>query len=595
MSNSVVRLLGLMSLVISAGCANVVPVGAGSQAEWTGSMVVGQSTTRDKPLLQFRQGNLTHVRYSALQTLTLHDFQSNKDVLVGLGDLDNATLDGISTFSADANMYVAWRSKLRARSDKGLGEGNDKMVYVARSTSGGAFSAPTRISNGNGAFPPILAGNKTGDVYAVWQDERAGASFDLHFNVSHDFGATWKEKDVRLDIGKESESFSGEPNLYAEGKSLWLTWVESGKNGCGVYVRTSVDSGESWFDAVEVAPCTSHQSLYPQLVYRKGQLFVYWFDQNKVRGAASADGGKTWNQLVHIATIEAEGVSMQELLVKADSAGVVHLIFGKKGNAKGGRTNLYYTRSDDGAVFSPAARLNSGVEYESSAILAQIAFDNANRVQVAWQDYRFFRPIVMGNFSPDQGKTWEVDSILDSGPASGASQFPHLVANDAQWWLSYIHYDRASVNKMENGSVVVKQIDPTKKTADSSPDKYKVDTSKLERRVEAWWESRLKADWGATYELMDPFMRASTKKATYIASQGFVNYYAYSIIRTELLTNNQAKVTLKFTSEVPEMEVNGKTYSVPKKETELVQDWIWVDGNWYFLFKDLMGSNFREL
>jgi hypothetical protein len=28
---------------------------------------------------------------------------------------------------------------------------------------------------------------------------------------------------------------------------------------------------------------------------------------------------------------------------------------------------------------------------------------------------------------------------------------------------------------------------------------------------------------------------------------------------------------------------------------EIVQDWIYVDGNWYFLFKDLFGNTFREL
>jgi L-2-hydroxyglutarate oxidase LhgO len=90
-------------------------------------------------------------------------------------------------------------------------------------------------------------------------------------------------------------------------------------------------------------------------------------------------------------------------------------------------------------------------------------------------------------------------------------------------------------------------------------------------------------------------MRSTTKKATYIASQGLVNYFEYKIVGFEKTTDQQAKVTVKFTSEVPEMEINGKTYSVPKKETEIVQDWIWVDGSWYMLFKDLMGNNFREL
>jgi hypothetical protein len=541
------------------------------------------------------KGIMAELRYSALEVLTSHNFKTGKDTTVGDGALDNATLDGISTYSDGTALYVAWRSKLRGKSAKGLGNQNDKMVYVAQSRDGEVFSGPARLSNSNGAFLPVLTGNGMGDVYAVWQDERSGAAYDLYFNVSHDHGATWKKNDIRLDVGKEAESFSGEPNILAKNDSLWLTWVESGKNGCGVYVRSSADKGEVWRDAVEVAPCTSHQSLFPQLVQSGNKLFVYWYDQKKVRGGMSLDAGSTWSILPPIAEVEADGVSMQEMTVKADSDGVVHLFFGKKGASKGDRANLYYSRSEDGAQFSPPKRLNSGSEYQGSAILPMVAFDSSNKVLVAWQDYRYYRPVIIGIHSIDQGKTWTTDFLMDEGPANGASQFPHLISNDKQWWASYVHYSPVNVAKMEKGSAVVKEIDPVRMSSVPLRDQYVADFSNLERRVSTWWETRLKADWAASYELMDPFMRSTTKKATYIASQGLVNYFEYKIVGFEKTTDQQAKVTVKFTSEVPEMEINGKTYSVPKKETEIVQDWIWVDGSWYMLFKDLMGNNFREL
>jgi hypothetical protein len=585
----------MLTLIQLVGCAVVLPTSHTSAALWEYSLVPGQSTTKDKPILQPHKGEIQYLRYSALETLTSSSLVTRKDVQVGLGDLDRATLDGISTFSDDKNLYIAWRSKLRADSDKGLGGRNDKMVYISRSADGVTYTTPKRISNGNGAFHPIVIGNKRGDIYVVWQDERTSASYDLYFNVSHDYGVTWKDQDQRLDIGKEGEFFSAEPVINVEGDSVSLTWVESGKGLCGVYVRTSTDHGENWRDAVEVAKCTTGQLFFPQLVRTNKNLQVYWYDTKSIFVATSSDNGLTWGSPVSIYESTGEGVKLQELNAKVDGLGTVHLFFGKKGAEKESRTNLYYIRSADGVIYSDAVRLNSGVEYQASAILPIVAFDSSGKVLVAWQDYRFFRSSVVGVQSPDNGKTWGEDFLLDSGPESGASQYPYLLHDGADWWLSYIHYDRNSAAKLENGRAVVKRVDVLTKPPLPVQKYDTADTSKLEKRVNRWWATRVKADWGASYDMMDPFMRSRTSRATYIASQGFVTYYGFSFVSFEMSTERHAKVKVKYTSEVPEMEINGKKYSVPKQETEITQDWIWVDGNWYFLLKDLMGNNFREL
>jgi hypothetical protein len=95
--------------------------------------------------------------------------------------------------------------------------------------------------------------------------------------------------------------------------------------------------------------------------------------------------------------------------------------------------------------------------------------------------------------------------------------------------------------------------------------------------------------------MMDPFMRHNTKKNAYILSQGSVIYHEYELLSSERVGVSQVRVKVKFSSEVPEMFYGGRKYAVPKKETEATQDWVWVDGNWYLLFKDLFGKTYREL
>lgn len=592
MNTWIVKLFCLLALVLSAGCASVTKSNESIQPYWEASLVPGLSSTRDKPVLLGHQGELFQVRYAGQDQLVVQNLKSRKEGVVGLDATEDSHFDGVSSFSDAKNIYVAWRSKLASDSKRGLGKTNDKMVYVSASPNGIDFSPAKRISNGNGAFHPTITGNGSGDVYAVWQDERSGPNYDIYFNVSHDHGANWKQKDVRLDIGKDGESFSAEPSLKVEGNRLWLTWVEAGKEGCGIYVRASADRGDTWNEAVQISKCGDQQAFFPQIVRIHEKTAVYWYGVASIKGAWSGDNGATWTDVPPLVEISEPGVTLQELTVKADSTGVVHILYGKKGDAKGARSNTYYTRSEDGVRFSESVRLNSGDEYGASAILPTVALDG-EKTMVAWMDYRFFRPVVIGAYSTDKGKTWGHDFLMDNGPAAGTSQFPYLLGLNDKWWLSFINYDLANMKTMERGKAWVVEVVPEAPTPAaklSLPD-----TSKLTSRVKDFWNTRVNADWAASYEFMDPFMRAKTPKEKYIASQGLVKYYGFEYMGFDMVKERVARVKVKYTSEVPEMEINNRKYSVPKRDEESNQEWIWVDGNWYVTFVDLFGGTFQEL
>ncbi len=579
--------------LLGAGCAESTPGKAPPhhpQVKWETALEPGVFAIPDKPLLLQHGAALFQVRYGASNALMVRNLRTGKETLASAGSPPDAQLRGIASYSDGKKMVVAWRPKL-TREVEGFGAAGAKMVYVAvaASATGETFDAPSRVSNANGAFMPTLTGNGRGDVYVVWQDERSGSAYDLYFNVSHDQGKTWKEKDIRLDVGEAAESFSAEPSLRAEADWVWLAWNEAsrkpGQAHHTLYVRASGDRGETWNAPVAVAT-PALPPFYPQLVRSRERLLVYWFDTEGVKGAGSADNGVTWSAIPPIKGAP----STEQLLVQQDGVGAVHLIYGGKGEGNDSRNSLYYTRSGDGVNFGPAVRLNSGDEFKASAIIPVMAFDSHDNVMAAWMDYRYFRPVVFGAYSGDQGKTWSRDFMLDDGPESGVSQLPTLLATGEKWWLSLIRYDTVT---MAQGRAIVTQIKP--EAAITSPLPGPVDQGKLEGRVKAWWDSRINRDWAASYDLMDPFMRARTKQDAYVATQGKVTYFAYEIVRTEMLEERKARVHLKFTSSVPELQIYGRVIEVPKKEEPTTQDWIWIDGNWYFLFKDLFGRDFLSL
>lgn len=548
----------------------------------------GPTAPLDRPGLAVFQNEAFILRYAESNALTALSLRTGRQEIVNYDSpgLDIAAPNGLMTYVDNKRLYATWRPKMKAEVPN-VGHPGEKFVYVAASDDGVHFVDTHRINNEGGAFPAVLTGNGLGDVYAVWQDERSGKNYDLYFNVSHDQGRTWKAEETRIDPGLADANFSAEPSMVAEGNSVWIVWSESGhedgKLVRRLYVRKSDDRGETWRVPVVVAQ-PEQQAVLPQALRIGGRLHIYWTDEEGIKGATSLDNGQNWQTMKPLLT----GLRLDAIQVSADQQGVVHMVAAAKTLADTSKLNLYYFRSADGVEFSAQYRLNEGAEYVSEAASGALAVDGAGNLLVTWMDKRYFRAIVYGRMSADSGLTWGKEMILGDGPDNGFSQLPAVVAKDKGFYLSYIHYANSV---LDQGYAKVLAVDfDTKGNAPPKP----ADFAGLSARASEWWDSRLSADWGKSYDMMDPFMRARTKRDTYIAAQGLVKYSDYKIRNVEQIGDRRAKISMTFTSEVPKMEIYGRTIEVPKKEGEIVQEWIWIDGNWFFLFQDMYARNFMD-
>lgn len=89
-------------------------------------------------------------------------------------DDGNAKRIYISSAAAGKRLHVAWMEKNTKPRGKSEKTGAKYITYSAIADAGKVASNPRRISSGGGAFIPMLKANATGDVYAIWADERNG-------------------------------------------------------------------------------------------------------------------------------------------------------------------------------------------------------------------------------------------------------------------------------------------------------------------------------------------------------------------------------------------------------------------------------------
>ncbi len=536
------------------------------------------------PKIATFQGRPVWAHYSAQNQIVFQTLGEKAEQVLSQDSPPGAALTHLDVHADASGVYVFWRPKLR-RAVEGVGRAGDKVIYVRASQDGKTFGPTLRLNQQGGAFSPRLAGNGRGSVYAVWMDERnGGGNYDIYLNASHDAGRSWEKSDTRIDPGRPGGNPSVDPTLAVENDKVFVAWTEGGQPA-QLMARVSPDGARTWGKPVEVArdelgPTGLHLVKLP--AERGGRLVLYWFNQQEFQGAYSADDGRSWKKFNPL-----PGVSdLAELKVTQDSSGRVLLVAGLLPDTK--KEDLFFAASEDGVSFARPARLDTGAAHASTSTAPEIAADDKGRILVAWHDRRGFRDEVYFNYSQDGGKTWLTQDLQFTGPGVKHMQHPRLTPDGQGGFRAVaVGYDS---DKREQGKSYLFSIVPGKPwpAAAGKP----ADQERLRERVAKFWSDRTRADWGGNYDLMDPFYRSLTGRDYYVTNQFKTIYHGFEI-KDIKLSDNSAQVTIKYTLEIPEMFLqSGQKVRVPKREEEIQEEWIWVDNDWYRVFKDVAGGSF---
>lgn len=574
-------LLFLLAAYVLSGCAQTAQVTEDANAVQRMGVRSSPVDYYDSVQLASTTDSLVQLRYDQAnqkEKLVFRKLNSGEEQVLNLGD-PTKSKSNFAVLNTDGNsVYAAWRPKL-FEDESGVGGAGDKFVYFKASHDGGlTFEPAKRLSSEGGAFIPVMASADGKYVYVTWVDERNGAQFDLYVNASQDGGATWATSETRLDQG-DHRIATIDPKIVAEGSKAWITWVE-GETPIAVYSRATTDGGVSWGKAVLVTN-TMQAPLRPTLIRTKGKLFTYWYSSQGVGGAWSSDDGASWRAIPLIPDTD----GALDLAVTTDRNGYIHMAVGRKPTASS-LENMFYLRAEDGIQFSQPIRVSGGVPFDATATLPEISVDSNGAVLVVWQDQRYFRASINANISKDNGRTWPKEDFSVNDKAGVVfALYPRVASLGSSFSIGWTEFDTTLFN---TGRTVNRLVGASLKLPGAGA--IAPNEERLKQRFTAYWNSRIQADLSKTYTFMDPMFRDRNKKEAYIANQATFTYFSANP-ESFVVTGNRGKVALSYEFELPEVMLGGKMIKVPRTTEKTVQDWIWIDGDWYLVYKNIMGKD----
>lgn len=569
-------MLAILAVALFAAACAPVAVREGSGAEPEG----GHFEVAEAPVLA-RSGTDIVAAYFNSKNVLMFRRGDGSELALSEDDAGDAQRDYAVLHSDGAGLYAFWRPKLTKNID-GVGYVGTKLVYFRASLDGGRTFGPSkRLNRAGGAFQPHVASNGKGDLYVAYIDERNSSdNLDIYLNVSHDRGASWKQDDIKI-TGNET-NMSSDLHLVAEGDRVYASWFTRSYAGdFKIFVRTSRDRGETW-DAPVVARDNFAQPATPTLTWAGDKLALCWGDRDAVRCETSPDHGKTWSGP---AAIE-DSAGTQGLFLKGDVRGNLHMILGRKIGDERSRVNLFYTRSEDGIHFSKQRSLNGGDAFTASAILPTLDIGDDGSVLATWVDLRYLRAVIALNYSKDGGVTWLPEAQVVAGNNRKFNMFPAVAARmDGSYrivWQEALKRTDASTK------IAMADYRPGSFVGVAMP---QPDPERLKARVDAFWTLREQGKFDRVYDYMDPFFQEASSRAAYVRSQGAVVYRSHKLVGEPELHGVRGSMNVSYESEVPELMLHGKKISVPDKVVEVPQEWVWVDGEWYCVFRDLFGGS----
>jgi hypothetical protein len=213
---------------------------------------------------------------------------------------------------------------------------------------------------------------------------------------------------------------------------------------------------------------------------------------------------------------------------------------------------------------------------------------NDGQVVAGWVDYRDIRPNIYLSASYDQGQNWTTPQALLK-PGEKSAGRPQLVAWGKQAAIAYEVYP---TDKLDEGSLILRLL-PIGDKANGIPGlpttgqmTEQKRQSRLAQRVKSLMDARIAADYATVYDLFDFAYKATTTKKQYVDAVGVITYLSYAI-GDIAITGNEATVTVKTKYEVkPTMIAFApKPLSVPPTEAESPTGWVWVEDDWYLVYK----------
>lgn len=475
---------------------------------------------------------------------------------------------------------------------------NGKSLYFAVSSDNGKSFSPTQVVNDqHGVLAPFsLLTGKDGVLGMTYMDERQ-PNYQVYFNRSTDHGLTWPRPDTRLDTPPEDGQVSVAMFPYTVKTSdAWVTvWTDTiksmGRNVYRVITRRSTDEGLTWAPSVSIY--SSQEPLESFNVHQHiDRVIVTSVIHDKgIIALASNDQGATWKHSDILGGTENLINSGLSTTIAENKA---HLVWIEESSEIRPRIMTSTLNMDRATWDTPPKRLDIKEEDKTYSTLPKITSLANGTLAAAWIDYRDIRSNVYVSASFDQGLNWTTPQALETPGMLSASRPRWIEWNDGL----AIGYQIYPEDKELEGDYVVRALtlEPPRGFALNTSPKILPKEKRLamlEDRVKTFWKYRTDGKFDLVYPYFDHAYRAATPLEAYMQPQGALVYHSAKITNLSI-NGNEAQVDLTINYEVKPTLIAGKMVTLPPKDFDVSNTWVWVGDNWYMHYKPAVGDAFLK-
>lgn len=467
------------------------------------------------------------------------------------------------------SLFIAWIEK---------GSGGNRVLFLASHDNGKRLGKAVELAARTKATQVRLLADKRERLLLIEAASDKEPEIILHLSL--DRGESFK----RIPLNIDGLDFLYNPTSVVIDDMLYLFFSSTRGREKQIGVKPFDISSEKPMDYIVIRETEEVSFIEafnvknaPAVIYKtsRGGKMVF---EGAVR---SSTGWETFSIKI------AEGLDVARMDYHAWGDGRILIVFSGEERGKF-KQRIYAAVSEDNGKIWDMRRIDSKESDNTRAWLPRLAVKD-RLVAVVWEDSRDIRSAIRLNLSKDRGKTWLNKDILISDPKK-ISFRPKISLSKGDFYVSWHQFKN---DAMASAEIILKKIDSEnlintflKKDAGLS---LKKKETLLRQRVNTYWKAMMKKDLKTTYMIHDPFFRAKIPYEYYASRRGPMIYHSYSItgIRIE---DNIAFVKIKVKYEVPKLIIQGKETSIPPKEIEAEDIYLFIDGKWFRQFIDVLSG-----
>jgi RHS repeat-associated protein len=342
--------------------------------------------------------------------------QVNTDVTTTLQDHPAIALGADATF-------LIWDD---ARS------GNSDIYFSTRNALTGAWSTPNvKVNTDTGTRiqqNPAVAVDSSSNAYAVWQDERNGASKPDIFYRKRTAAGTWVSPDVKVSDDAGGGGGAVQRNVRIAGKgdgTQTAVWVDLRSSQNNIYSSTLSSTGTWLTPNPRVTGDTAAAKDFPDVVVAgDGTSYAVWQDSRNgnadIYFSSLPSGGTTWSANLKIS--DDPGTAAQRSpRIAIDRLGTLTVVFL---DDRVTPTQVRAVRRPLGGSWSVSVVVTDSAARPTAPVALAVRDDGS--AQTAWSDTRIANTDIWGSRYDAATSAWATSTLLSDDPGTAAQSAPTL-------------------------------------------------------------------------------------------------------------------------------------------------------------------------